>query len=740
MQGDATLRTAVSRDLAPTNDCAATPMSRRMSVSVTLARIEATGTSKGRMISTEQSQQRPPIDAPISSSADDDLGRAPVAHDFAESIRELDVSQGLVVGILGPWGHGKSSFINLMREQFEAEPRLTVVDFNPWMFSGSNQLVNFFFTEIGAELNVRSRSRFGKAADWLGQYAGILKPISQFIPIPGAATVGEAAAAALTGLADSTNADRSANRVREEITKELLALDLPIVVVIDDIDRLTTIEIREIFKLVRLTASFPNIIYVLAFDRERVEQALTEDGVPGRAYLEKIVQLSFDVPQAPEKLLRSQVFEELNRILAPVVDATLDGDRWSDVYWELIDPLFANMRDVTRYAISARSTIKNLGNEVDLVDLLTMEALRVFRPELTQELSRLRSELTTTRAIPGRTDERAKNRISALLAKFPDDDEAIRALLNRVFPAALQYIENNHYGSDWISTWRTAHRMAHIDFVNLYFDRVAPDELVAFRNSELAFDLLGDGAALKAYLTELDPEELETVLDGLTSYEAKFTTDMIVPGSITLLNLIDAIPEKKQRGFFDVGRRDITVSRITLRLIRRVNNEAERERLVSQILEGVETYSSQLDFIHSMGYREGVGHKLVSEAFAEQIHAEFVTRLQQSPPAEPSREWDAWRIYDAVRTKTGKPPLKPSDDPVLLRAVVHSLKSTARSQSMGSRQIKTEDRLAWDLLVEIFGDEAAVKKVVGKIRNGLGDDEVLRLADAYLSGWRPERF
>ena len=113
------------------------------------------------MANADQPQEKPPIDAPIKSSADDNLGRAPVAHDFAESIRELDASEGLVVGILGPWGHGKSSFINLMREQFEKEPKLTVVDFNPWMFSGSNQLVNFFFTEIGAELNVKNRNKFG---------------------------------------------------------------------------------------------------------------------------------------------------------------------------------------------------------------------------------------------------------------------------------------------------------------------------------------------------------------------------------------------------------------------------------------------------------------------------------------------------------------------------------------------------------------------------------------------------
>lgn len=711
-----------------------------MSMSVVLARIDAKAHKKGHMSSTEQPQEKPPIDAPIMSSDDDDLGRAPVAHDFARSIRELDASQGLVVGILGPWGHGKSSFINLMREQFEIDPALTVVDFNPWMFSGSHQLVNFFFTEIGAELNVRSKSRFGKTADWLAQYAGILKPVSQLIPVPGAALAGEAAAAALVGVADSTNADRSAKKVREEITKELAVLKQPIVVVIDDIDRLTTVEIREIFKLVRLTASFPNIIYVLAFDRERVEQALTEDGVPGRAYLEKIVQLSFDVPQAPAKLIQHQVFAELDRILAPVTNATLDESRWSDVYWEVIDPLFVNMRDVTRYAISARATIRSLGAEVDLVDLLAMEALRVFRPELMQHLSKLRSELTSTRDAMGQKDERKQKEIDKLLAKFPDDADRVRALFSRVFPVALQYIENSSYGSDWLGTWRTAHRMAHIDFLNLYFDRVAPDELVAFRGSEKAFTLLNDGATLKDYLLGLDPQQLETVLEGLTAYESNFAADMIVPGSITLLNLIDAMPEKKHRGFYDIGRPDITVGRVILRLLRKIENETDREPLVTEILAGVETYSSQLDLIRSVGYGEGAGLKLVTEPFAEQLQTEFVARVQKTPPPEPAREWDAWRVYDAVKTATGKAPLAPSMDPVLLRALLHSVKSSARSQPMGSRRIKTEDHLAWDLLVDIFGSEASVKKAVVNVRKKLGDDDVLQLADKYLSGWRPKRF
>ncbi|WP_157485190.1 hypothetical protein [Frigoribacterium sp. Leaf8] len=222
--------------------------------------------------------------------------------------------------------------------------------------------------------------------------------------------------------------------------------------------------------------------------------------------------------------------------------------------------------------------------------------------------------------------------------------------------------------------------------------------------------------------------------------QTKFTTEMIVPASRTLLNLIDRIPEKKTAGIFDLSRPELTVGRVVLRLLRKVDNEADREALVAEILTGIETYSSQLDFIHIMGHREGSGLKLVSEAFAQHLQDEFVSRLQGTPPAEPEREWDAWRIYDAVRDSTDEAPLSAAMDPVLIRSVLRSAKSTARSQSMSSRKVKTEDRLVWDVVVGLFGSENAVKEALVSVRKELGNDDVLDLADKYLGGWRPERF
>lgn len=93
-------------------------------------------------------------DNPIRGSADDTLGRSKLAKSFANQVLSLDASEGLVVGVLGAWGSGKTSFLNLARADLDAAG-VAVLDFNPWMFSGAEQLVESFFVELAAQLKVR---------------------------------------------------------------------------------------------------------------------------------------------------------------------------------------------------------------------------------------------------------------------------------------------------------------------------------------------------------------------------------------------------------------------------------------------------------------------------------------------------------------------------------------------------------------------------------------------------------
>ena len=79
----------------------------------------------------------------------------------------IDTTEGVVVGVLGPWGSGKTSFINLARNEFEKAKKIPILDFNPWMFSGTAQIVESFFIELAAQLlkkpdrdPCRNRQRF----------------------------------------------------------------------------------------------------------------------------------------------------------------------------------------------------------------------------------------------------------------------------------------------------------------------------------------------------------------------------------------------------------------------------------------------------------------------------------------------------------------------------------------------------------------------------------------------------
>jgi predicted KAP-like P-loop ATPase len=107
--------------------------------------------------------------------------------------------------------------------------------------------------------------------------------------------------------------------------------------------------VREVMRLVRLTAQFPNLIFVLAFDRKRVEKALAPDDDDGREYLEKIVQLAVDLPPADEQLLQNLLTQSLGQALVALGDYENELDsRWADVLIDIILPLLRNPRDVKR--------------------------------------------------------------------------------------------------------------------------------------------------------------------------------------------------------------------------------------------------------------------------------------------------------------------------------------------------------------------------------------------------------
>jgi hypothetical protein len=669
-----------------------------------------------------------------------------VAAVITEEIRSVDASKGYVVAVMGPWGSGKTSLINLARHELAKEPPISVLGFNPWMFSGTEQLVDSFFRELSAQLHLKE-GRLDAIASEVEAYGDLLSPIADVATIlsalPLAGLLGRARNAASAVKRFQERRRLSVTDQHQKLAEKLASLDRPIVVVVDDIDRLSTSEIRDMFKLVRLTASFPNVIYLVAFDRKRVENALTEDGIEGRNYLEKIVQVSFDIPVLPRGVLSSQ----LGRALSDTLDdfsnqVRFDQDLWTDVLVEIVLPLIRNMRDVRRYCASARGTIRALKTDIELVDLLALEAVRVFLPDVHAELARAREALTQTGYDAGAPELKAQ--VEQLLDAGGKDRKVVTALIERLFPAGERYISNTNYGPDWLGKWLTARRVAHAEILGLYLERVAGEGLWAFTDAERALTMLDDENALDIFLRSIDLDRLEDVIAALENYEGNYPIRGVPAATAVLLNVLPILPERP-RGMLGADAR-LVVSRVVLRLLRQLASPEEVERIVRELLPKLSSLSSRLQLILLVGHQERAGHKLIPAPSAAELEAELAERVRAAEAGELTKEWDLVRLlyWAQEQAPEGTSALPTLDDLELNAKVLIEARAEVRSQPIGSRVVKRQQCLQWDALVRLYRSEATLGQVIASLEATQPSDQVLidviALARRYLGGWRPRDF
>jgi hypothetical protein len=444
--------------------------------------------------------------------------------------------------------------------------------------------------------------------------------------------------------------------------------------------------------------------------------------------------------------LNRQVFAAVDSALAGISNpGRFDEEAWPDVYMEVIRPLIRNMRDVRRYAAAVHGTVEALGGQVALVDVLALEAVRVFLPDVFSRLGSAIEALTTTSDIGlgGRGEqEELKTAIEGLVEAGGPHGGVVRALLSWLFPAAQRHVGGSHYGSEWKKNWLRNRRIAHEDILRLYLERVAGEGLRAFNDAERAWALMVDRQKFEAYMRELEPERLEDVIAALEAYEDEYRPEHVVPGAVVLLNLLPDIPERP-RGMLDYDAR-LVVGRVVYRLIRSLKEPDAVEKAVREVLPEVTSLSSKFELVTDIGYREGAGHKLVTESAAKELEAQWRAEVRAASADDLARESDLLRVLLFAQSDLpeDEPRLEVPADPKVTLAVLRAAKSDARSQTMGSRAVRREARLAWGALVDVYGDEETLRRRIEALKatTPRGEDELLELADRYLSGWRPDNF
>lgn len=590
-------------------------------------------------------------DKPIETEEDDFLGRKRFSQHLGKALLDWKEKESLVIAIYGEWGSGKSSVINLASENIkksEHENKPTIIEFNPWIFSEEDSLGEHFFNEIAKELEIRNDTgKDKKIAKKLKFYASLLSLTPEENILAGLSSktllmlglIGISSSQIINWLNIPSNwiqnvllaggflfvlleffkgylgklanyfekkaeyYSKSVSEVKREIKKELIDRQKKLVVVIDDIDRLNQSEIRQIFRLIRVNADFPNTIYLLAFDRKIVEKNLEEQvGVSGKDYLNKIVQVNFDVPFAKPSKISTFLFKELDRILSVLPESAQkyfgqDDPYWVNVYHSGFKDFFKNIRDVKRFASSLEFNISQMYQgevmEVNPIDFIAIEAIRVFAPDFYSFMRDKNALFTSTdrNDRSSRDNNPRKEEIEEALSKLPNGTkESVHELLKRLFPqidGIFQYGYSTH-GHEWQSSWSNNLRVCATNNFDSYFTLIPggdEEELSQFEIEEILSktnSLENLEKIIREYIEKKKIRKILQRIQDFTDDQNRISQDDAKNVVKALFNISDDLPEEKV-GMWDFGA-DMDLMRIIFQLLKRETDKQKNFEILKEAI------------------------------------------------------------------------------------------------------------------------------------------------------------
>ena len=237
------------------------------------------------------------------------------------------------IGITGGWGTGKSTMLSNIKEAIGN--RAYIVEFNPWNSQTPSQIITDFFSEIRNALSEDYHTLSKPLMRYANMLADIpLNPVEKWF---------------VSKFSDYANEDISGSK--DQLGKELLKVDRPVVVLIDDTDRLDADEMFEVLRLVRNTALLPNVIYFVAFDKTYLVGQLNQKKLTdAEQYAEKIFQFEVAMPYAEKHLLISALYYDINQMMKTTRHSSWLYSNISYANMTMAVEIMGSYRQVKRFA------------------------------------------------------------------------------------------------------------------------------------------------------------------------------------------------------------------------------------------------------------------------------------------------------------------------------------------------------------------------------------------------------
>lgn len=218
-------------------------------------------------------------DEEIDDRKDDLLENEVQAKSFAETVLSSGSHPGLVFGVDGPWGVGKTSFINLVERYWEdAADKVLICRFEPLRYASEPDLADRLIRDLSAVIQDKVFApEFRPAAS---RYSRLIK--------------GKADVSFLGFKLSLEPSQETIDELLDDIDDVLRRIDRRVIIVIDDLDRLDAKTINNVLFATRRTFKLSQATYVLCYDTE-VLTGNNEEGERAREFLEKFVTVKLSL-------------------------------------------------------------------------------------------------------------------------------------------------------------------------------------------------------------------------------------------------------------------------------------------------------------------------------------------------------------------------------------------------------------------------------------------------------------
>ena len=412
-------------------------------------------------------------DSPVFAKEQDRFSRWAFSERVAQVISKRTDPSSIVIGLYGIWGDGKTSVLNFIEKSLEKNDNVICIKFNPWRFGTEEELLTGFFFTIADALDTELVTTGDKFK------AFVKRTASDVTSLAGVEGVGNIVSSFISTI--------DINELRKRVENELQNAKKRILVLIDDVDRLEKTEIHTLFRIVKLTADFKYTSYILAFDKDVVATSLQDRYSStmhnaGEAFLEKIIQIPLHLPSIEKQVLREFCFQGIDEAvrLAEIDLSQVQIQDFVNSFSYAFDDCLTTPRKAKLYGNILLFALPILKDEVNPVDLMLIEGIRVFCP-LLYELLRTNKKLFTGTFTSNiySNNEQEKDHIKKIIDRTLDkaqniNKESFIYLLKKLFPKLEAVYGNRNYGSDWYENWNNAQRICSEHYFSRYFTYSIP--------------------------------------------------------------------------------------------------------------------------------------------------------------------------------------------------------------------------------------------------------------------------